>query len=272
PFNDTYETPKHSQKVFANMRRKGKSFSGTVTPLFQCMLAIQEVEGEGSGQPSEPQPTPSLAPPSHEVQVTTVASHPQKTHTPRVVRAATTATSLEAEQESGNIHMTRSKATLNEPSPQGTGSEVNTYGSGEDSMEHQDDLTDFIPPTPHNSPLLGGHTPISDEGCLRFGDQKVKKECQKIGKEAKGKNSKDETLQDWPMFEEGDFDDDFDDINDMENEAIENVEGDTVNAGGAVNTATIGVSAASASVTTAGVSISTVEPRTPPRTTTTAFE
>ncbi|GJR99224.1 hypothetical protein Tco_0315733 [Tanacetum coccineum] len=71
------------------------------------------------------------------------------------------------------------------------------------------------------------------------------------------------------MFEEGDFDDDIDD---MVNEVIENVEGDTVNAAGAVNTTTTGVSVASASVTTAGVSISTVEPRTPPTTTTTAFE
>ncbi|GJW75751.1 hypothetical protein Tco_0135121 [Tanacetum coccineum] len=68
------------------------------------------------------------------------------------------------------------------------------------------------------------------------------------------------------MFEEGDFDDDFDDIDDMVNEAIENVEGDVV------NTTTTGVSAASASVTTAGVSINTAEPRTPPTTTATAFE
>ncbi|GJR10283.1 hypothetical protein Tco_0792935 [Tanacetum coccineum] len=54
------------------------------------------------------------------------------------------------------------------------------------------------------------------------------------------------------MFEEGDFDDDFDDIDDMVNEEIENVKGDTVNVGGAVNTTTTRVSA-----TTAGVSIST---------------
>ncbi|GJS46919.1 hypothetical protein Tco_0597040 [Tanacetum coccineum] len=74
------------------------------------------------------------------------------------------------------------------------------------------------------------------------------------------------------MFEEGDFDDDFNDIDDMVNEAMENVEGDTVNAGGAVNTANTRVSVPSASVTTAGVSISTAEPRTPPTTTTTAFE
>nr|GEU53641.1 hypothetical protein [Tanacetum cinerariifolium] len=180
-----------------------------VTPLFASMLVPQVVEGESSGQPSEPQPPSSIAPPSHEEQVTTVASQPQKTHTPRrtkrgeddrVVRASTTATSLEVEQKTGNIDKTRPTATLNEPSPQGTGSgsrprcqdttlgdadaqtrfetaskqsydppfsEVNTYGSGKDSMEHQDDLTYFVPPTPHDSPLSGGHTPGSDEGVTR---------------------------------------------------------------------------------------------------------
>ncbi|GJZ85645.1 hypothetical protein Tco_0650984 [Tanacetum coccineum] len=39
-----------------------------------------------------------------------------------LVRAATTASSLEAEQDSGNIDKTRSKATLNEPSSLGTSS------------------------------------------------------------------------------------------------------------------------------------------------------
>nr|GEY39017.1 hypothetical protein [Tanacetum cinerariifolium] len=36
-------------------------------------------------------------------------------------RAATTASSLEAEQDSGNINRTQSMETLNEPLPQGTG-------------------------------------------------------------------------------------------------------------------------------------------------------
>ncbi|GJV61456.1 putative ribonuclease H-like domain-containing protein [Tanacetum coccineum] len=40
----------------------------------------------------------------------------------RMERAATTASSLEAEQDSGNINRTQSMATLNEPLPQGTGS------------------------------------------------------------------------------------------------------------------------------------------------------
>ncbi|GKG54361.1 hypothetical protein Tco_0557884, partial [Tanacetum coccineum] len=37
-------------------------------------------------------------------------------------RATTTAASLDAEHDRGNIAKTQSKATLNEPSPQGTGS------------------------------------------------------------------------------------------------------------------------------------------------------
>ncbi|GJR03333.1 ribonuclease H-like domain-containing protein [Tanacetum coccineum] len=57
------------------------------------------------------------------------------------------------------------------------------------------DLTDFVPPTPYDSPLSGGHTPGSDEDCSRLGDPKAEKESQKIGKGTKGKNSRDEALQ-----------------------------------------------------------------------------
>nr|GEV12872.1 zinc finger, RING/FYVE/PHD-type [Tanacetum cinerariifolium] len=39
-----------------------------------------------------------------------------------------------------------------------------TTGSGEDRMEQETDLTDLVPPTPHDSPLSGGHTLGSDEG------------------------------------------------------------------------------------------------------------
>ncbi|GJR46188.1 hypothetical protein Tco_1314291 [Tanacetum coccineum] len=40
---------------------------------------------------------------------------------------------------------------------------VNTPGSDEERIEHQE-LTDNIPPTPHDLPILGGYTPGSDEG------------------------------------------------------------------------------------------------------------
>ncbi|GJV75387.1 hypothetical protein Tco_1506971 [Tanacetum coccineum] len=63
PFNDTYETPKHTTKVFTNMKRQGKGFSRRVTSLFASMLAPPVVKGEGSGQPSEPQPPSSTTQP-----------------------------------------------------------------------------------------------------------------------------------------------------------------------------------------------------------------
>nr|GEY56060.1 putative reverse transcriptase domain-containing protein [Tanacetum cinerariifolium] len=50
-------------------------------------------------------------------------------------RAATTATSLDAEQDIGNIFKTQSKATPNEPGSQGTSLEVNTPHSGEDGLK-----------------------------------------------------------------------------------------------------------------------------------------
>ncbi|GKF39309.1 hypothetical protein Tco_0119370, partial [Tanacetum coccineum] len=79
----------------------------------------------------------------------------------RVERAATTAVSLDAEQDNGNILKTQSTTIPNVPLSQGIGG--NTPGSDEERLE-QDDLTYFVPPTPHDSPLSGGHTPGSDEG------------------------------------------------------------------------------------------------------------
>ncbi|GJR73811.1 hypothetical protein Tco_0086176 [Tanacetum coccineum] len=65
PFNDTYETPCHTKKVFTNMARKGVQFLVKVTPLFDSMLVPHQApEGEGSEQPTEPQPTPSPTHPS----------------------------------------------------------------------------------------------------------------------------------------------------------------------------------------------------------------
>ncbi|GJV23095.1 hypothetical protein Tco_1375790 [Tanacetum coccineum] len=267
----------------------------------------------------------------------------------RVERAATTAASLDAEQDNGNILKTQSTEIPNVPLSQeiGTGGSPrcqeamggtiaqtrskrvptpsydspllggNTSGSDDERLEHQDDLIDFVPPTPHDLPLLGGYTPGSDEGrpninelmaiCTNLSNRvlaletsktaqdlvinKLKKKVKRLEKKRRARtpgkklfkigtsrrksldkenvSKQGRNLKIRPMFKDGDFDDDIDD---RVNEAIENVKGDTVNVAGTVNTATTGVSAASASVTTAGISISTAEPRTPPTTTTTAFE
>ncbi|GJT90266.1 hypothetical protein Tco_1079111 [Tanacetum coccineum] len=87
-----------------------------------------------------------------------------------VERAATTATSLEAEHASGTINKTQFTTTLNEPFSLELGSGGHTLGSGEDIMEHQIELMDIVPNTPHDSPLLGVNIPGSDEGSLALNE------------------------------------------------------------------------------------------------------
>ncbi|GJY86443.1 ribonuclease H-like domain-containing protein [Tanacetum coccineum] len=44
PENIFNVTPSHTKKIFANMKREGKGFSGTITPLFQTMMVQAQVE------------------------------------------------------------------------------------------------------------------------------------------------------------------------------------------------------------------------------------
>ncbi|GJY20398.1 hypothetical protein Tco_0392964 [Tanacetum coccineum] len=68
---EIYVTPSHTKKVFANIKREGKGFSGRVTPLFQTMMVQAPKElGEGSEIPTDPQHTPTIIQPS--------TSQPQK--------------------------------------------------------------------------------------------------------------------------------------------------------------------------------------------------
>ncbi|GJT43981.1 putative ribonuclease H-like domain-containing protein [Tanacetum coccineum] len=76
-------------------------------------------------------------------------------------------------------HETASKTSRDPPL-----SEVNTSGRGEDNMEYHDGLTDFVPPTPHDSPLSGG-----SKDCLRKSDHQIEIKGQEARKEEKGKNS-----------------------------------------------------------------------------------
>ncbi|GKC67159.1 hypothetical protein Tco_1099757 [Tanacetum coccineum] len=155
-----YTTPSHTKKIFGNMRRVGKGFSGRETSLFPTIVVQAQAEmGEGLTNPTDPHHTPTITQPS--------SSQPQKKQTPRkplrknievpqpsgspnivadevvykerddsLVRAATTASSLEAELDSGNINKTLSKATLNEPSSSGT-----SLGSGPRCQETMGDAS-----------------------------------------------------------------------------------------------------------------------------------
>nr|GEV30242.1 hypothetical protein [Tanacetum cinerariifolium] len=124
--------------IFEQLALKG------VTALFPTMV-VQSKLGEGSAMPTDPHHTLTI--------LQSLSSQPQKTHKPRkltrkvtriphpsdptehgadeaihkelgdsLVWAATTASSLEVEQDSGNINKTQSKATPNEPSSQRTDS------------------------------------------------------------------------------------------------------------------------------------------------------
>ncbi|GKB26278.1 hypothetical protein Tco_0865679 [Tanacetum coccineum] len=98
--------------------------------------------GEGSVMPTDPHHTPTIIQPSTQPQKTQQPRKPKRkdTQVPQpsgptdivvdevvhkksgdsLVKAATTASSLDAEQDSGNITKTRSKATPNESSSLGT--------------------------------------------------------------------------------------------------------------------------------------------------------
>ncbi|GKB03924.1 hypothetical protein Tco_0832067, partial [Tanacetum coccineum] len=62
---EIYVTPSHTKKVFANMKRQGKDFSGRDTPLFPTMIVqAQEQVGEGSEIPTDSHHTPTTTQPS----------------------------------------------------------------------------------------------------------------------------------------------------------------------------------------------------------------
>ncbi|GKE88848.1 hypothetical protein Tco_1566323, partial [Tanacetum coccineum] len=150
---------------------KEKIFRDCDTLVATILAQSQPVEGKGLGQPTEPQHTPTTASPSHVEPIFIIASssQPKKNQKHRTTkrkatkishssgpttlvadetvheergdnmeRATTTAASLDAEQDSGNIIRTQFMATLNEPTLQSNDppiSRVNTLGSGKDSIK-----------------------------------------------------------------------------------------------------------------------------------------
>ncbi|GJX98090.1 putative ribonuclease H-like domain-containing protein [Tanacetum coccineum] len=112
--NIIYIAPSHTKKIFGNMRRVGKGFSGRITPLFPTMVVQNQAE-MGKDKVVHKERGDSL------------------------LRVATTASSLEAKHDNGNIAKTQSKATPNESSSlrttSGGGPRGNILRSGEDSLK-----------------------------------------------------------------------------------------------------------------------------------------
>ncbi|GJT08869.1 hypothetical protein Tco_0843331 [Tanacetum coccineum] len=98
-----YIAPSHTKKIFGNMRRVGKGFSGRVTPLFPTMVVQNQQElGEGSAIPTDPHHTPTITQPS--------TSQPQKTQKPRKPKRKDT----QVPQPSGPIDIVADEAVHKE--------------------------------------------------------------------------------------------------------------------------------------------------------------
>ncbi|GKD00931.1 hypothetical protein Tco_1171205, partial [Tanacetum coccineum] len=157
------------------------------------MVQAQEEMGEGSANPTDPHHAPTIIQPS--------ISQPQKKQRSRrpkrkdtkipqssgttdnvadevvneemddgLVRATTTATSLDEEQNRGNINKTYSKATPNKPSSPGTSS-----GGGPRRQETMGDTIaqtgfEYVSKTSNDLPLAGVNTPRSDEDRLKLNE------------------------------------------------------------------------------------------------------
>ncbi|GJT04483.1 hypothetical protein Tco_0838945 [Tanacetum coccineum] len=168
-----------------------KGFSGRVTSLFPTMVVPNQSElCEGSAMPTNPYYTHTIIKSSTQPQKTQKSRKPKRndTQVPQpsgptdivtdevvhkelsdsLVRAATTASSLEAEQGSGNTTKTRSKATPNKSSSLGT-----TSGGGPRRQETMRDTiaqTRFENVSKHSYDLLlvRGNTLQSDEDSLKL--------------------------------------------------------------------------------------------------------
>ncbi|GJS21244.1 putative ribonuclease H-like domain-containing protein [Tanacetum coccineum] len=95
---EVYVTPSHTKKVFANMKRPGKGFSRSVTPLFQTMM-VQASEDmcEDSAVPTDSHSTPNITQPS--------TSKPQKKKSRRKQRKDSGPTEPVTDEATNEAHV-----------------------------------------------------------------------------------------------------------------------------------------------------------------------
>ncbi|GKC65055.1 hypothetical protein Tco_1097653 [Tanacetum coccineum] len=141
PHNRTYIAPTLTQKLFSNMRRASKGYTGVDIPMFPTMIFQGPVIlGEGSIVPIESHHTPTGAPSTSQPPISSPSKIPTReeskvpqprspTHTPAVDEAASTG--------SGNIDKTPS-IPYDSPLPR-----VHTLGSDEGRMQHNE-LMDLV--------------------------------------------------------------------------------------------------------------------------------
>ncbi|GJS47059.1 hypothetical protein Tco_0597180 [Tanacetum coccineum] len=129
-----YYVPSLSMKVFSNMKRSTKGFSGQEVALFPNMLDVTEPSNSPSRITSSPSPTPSPSP------------EPTPAHTPSPTQPSPTQPSP---TQPSPTQPSPTQPSPTQPSPTQPG-------------------TEYHLPTPHDSPLHAVHSHGSDEGSLKL--------------------------------------------------------------------------------------------------------
>ncbi|GJR45074.1 putative ribonuclease H-like domain-containing protein [Tanacetum coccineum] len=184
PFNDTYETPKHSKKVFSNIARQSTKFSGKVTPLFDSMLVQNQApESEGSATHPEPQSVPSTLQPN----VSEPQTEPLQTETPppvfhepqsdaHIEQILQSPTTYQRKRKTQKRRRTNKDTKLPKTSvPQdlrayeaihkeGVTSQASRHHGGAPSQTRSERVLE----KPNEPPLLEGHTSGSGEGSMEY--------------------------------------------------------------------------------------------------------
>ncbi|GJV47817.1 hypothetical protein Tco_1438029 [Tanacetum coccineum] len=154
-----YVTPSHTKKIFRNMKRVEKGFSGREAPLFPTMMvqALEEI-GEGSANPTDPHQTPTIIQPS--------TPQPQKKQKPRKPKRKDT----EIPQPSGPTTNIADKAVNEEMDNSLV--RATTTASRLEAEQDNDTMGDTIAQTgfenSNDSQLAGVNTPRSDEDSLKL--------------------------------------------------------------------------------------------------------
>ncbi|GJW93205.1 putative ribonuclease H-like domain-containing protein [Tanacetum coccineum] len=120
-----------TSKVFSFMVKKGKHFSGNITPLFATML-VQPTQDEGasSKRPSEAQPTPSPAP-SNEVP-----------HEPHTDSSLTHTSEVPLEQQTDLSPRPSPTTTIPDSIPETSGGNLGGHSSSDKSLSgNEGDMT-----------------------------------------------------------------------------------------------------------------------------------
>nr|GEU99645.1 hypothetical protein [Tanacetum cinerariifolium] len=120
---EIYVTPSHTKKIFVNMKRQGKDFSGKITPLFKTMMVQpQEDIGKDSEIPSDSHHTPTITQPS-------TSSQPQQKHKSKKSKKKITEVPQlsDSSQDMADEHVT---TTSNDPLLSGFGGQEDASTQG----------------------------------------------------------------------------------------------------------------------------------------------